>query len=137
MICIAYLSTAVAPPDAAELDDILAASQRNNARQGVTGLLCHYEGAFLQFLEGEAGAVEAVYARIAQDPRHFALVQLYRRAITQRLFADWTMAVARPDRLDPQHSRFLQGLRELQVGGSEEHARAVKPFLDAFRAWLR
>nr|QQZ51135.1 BLUF domain-containing protein [Phenylobacterium glaciei] len=37
-----------------ELDAILAASHRNNRRCGVTGMLCHYEGSFLQFLEGEA-----------------------------------------------------------------------------------
>jgi len=55
VICMAYLSTARLVPTPSELDAILAASHCNNCRRGVTGMLCHFEGSFLQFLEGESG----------------------------------------------------------------------------------
>lgn len=137
MICIAYLSTAVRPPEVAEIEAILAASQARNAAAGVTGLLCHHDGSFLQFLEGEAPAVEATYARIARDERHHSLLRISNREIERRLFPDWTMALARPDALGAEHRQFAQGLRELQLSGAEDDVRAVAPLLAIFRAWLR
>ena len=86
-----YVSTA-RNGEAIDLKDILAKSRRNNRRDGITGLL-HVKGRrFLQALEGEAAQVEAAYARISGDPRHFALVVLSRRAVTTREFGDWAMA---------------------------------------------
>ena len=137
MICIAYVSTALRPPTAAELEEILTVSRRNNQAQGVTGLLCHHDGSFLQFLEGEEDDVEAVYARIAEDPRHHSLIRMYRREISGRLFPAWTMGLVKPDSLGPEHSQFCQGLRDVQVELSEDHAGAVTLVLNAFRAWLR
>ena len=40
-----------------DLAAILAASQRNNARVGVTGALCLANGIFLQQLEGDRSSV--------------------------------------------------------------------------------
>jgi hypothetical protein len=137
VICIAYLSTAARPPDADELEAILAVSRRNNARQGVTGLLCHHDGSFLQFLEGDEASVEAVYARIAEDVRHHSLLRLYRRPISERLFPHWSIAIVRPEAMGAEHGRFCQGLREVEVGASEDHLQAIVPVLTSFRAWLR
>ena len=41
----------------ADIKDILSASQRNNARAGITGALCLNNGIFLQQLEGDRAAV--------------------------------------------------------------------------------
>lgn len=91
MLQLIYVSTA-RNGEAIDLDNILATSRRNNRRDGITGLL-HVKGRrFLQALEGEVEKVEAAYARIAGDPRHFALVILSRRSVTAREFGDWAMA---------------------------------------------
>ena len=45
----------------ADIKDILGASQRNNARLGVTGALCLNNGIFLQQLEGDRTVVNALY----------------------------------------------------------------------------
>lgn len=91
MLQLIYVSTA-RNGEAIDLDDILARSRRNNRRDGITGLL-HVKGRrFLQALEGEDAVVEAAYARIAGDPRHFALVVLSRRSIGAREFGEWAMA---------------------------------------------
>ena len=51
----------LAPDD---LKGILAASQRNNQRVGITGALCLSSGIFLQQLEGDRTAVNTLYHRI-------------------------------------------------------------------------
>ena len=137
MICMAYLSSAAETPTGQVLDDILSVSRRNNAARGVTGMLCHYDGSFLQFLEGEAADVEAVFSVIAADPRHRGLVRLYARSIQSRLFPHWSMALARPGDLDPENRAFGHALRDLKVGVTGDHAELVAPFLATFRAWMR
>lgn len=137
MICMAYLSSATTPPTAEVLESILTASRRNNAARGVTGMLCHYDGSYLQFLEGEAANVDAVFEVIATDDRHTGLVRLFSQPVQARLFPDWSMALARPNQLDPEQRAFTKGLRQLEVAATPAHARLVEPFLASFRAWMR
>lgn len=133
----AYLSSATETPTRAELEAILTASRRNNAARSVTGMLCHYDGSFLQFLEGAEADVEAIFGVIATDPRHGGLVRLYSRPIEDRLFPNWSMALARPGDLDPEQRAFTKGLRDLEVAATPAHAQLVEPFLASFRAWMR
>jgi hypothetical protein len=87
-----YISTSRSdPPAHAELESILAASRRNNERDGLSGLLVVGGRRFLQVLEGPADALATAYERIKRDPRHFAVVELTRKPITQRSFPDWAM----------------------------------------------
>jgi hypothetical protein len=53
-----------------EVARILAQSRRNNPRQDIGGMLFNKDGYLFQCLEGEPHDVEAVYQRIARDPRH-------------------------------------------------------------------
>ena len=92
MLQLIYVSTARAGATI-DLDQILACSQRNNRRDGITGLLHHRGRRFLQALEGEPALVEAAYTRISADPRHFAMVVLSRREVATREFGEWAMAV--------------------------------------------
>ena len=92
MLQLIYVSTA-RPGASIDLQDILARSQRNNKRDGITGLLHARGKRFLQALEGDADKVEATYARIVADLRHFALVVLSHRPITTREFGEWSMAI--------------------------------------------
>ena len=75
---------------------ILAASRRNNRRDGITGMLYSDGTRFLQALEGPDPKVEEAYARIQADPRHRAIVVLSRRTIEAREFGDWDMAHHQP-----------------------------------------
>lgn len=88
-----YISTSRAPLRVPQddIDSILAVSRSNNARDGLSGLLLVGGRRFLQVLEGPRQALDATYARIAADPRHFAVVQLSRRPIEQRSFPGWAM----------------------------------------------
>ncbi|MEH3047150.1 BLUF domain-containing protein [Sphingomonas adhaesiva] len=93
MFQLVYISSAVGSLHTREVLDV---SRRNNARDGITGLLYFDGRRFLQALEGERLAVERTYARILTDRRHRAAVVLSRTEVAQREFGAWTMAERAP-----------------------------------------
>lgn len=122
MLQIVYISSAVGAVDTAP---ILAASRRNNSRDGLTGLLYANGKRFLQALEGDAATVERALVRITADPRHRAMVVLSRRNVAAREFGDWAMAeqVAEGDT-----GAFVDRVRGLVAGA----APAVRATFDGF-----
>ncbi len=88
-----YLSKAKNDFDERELPSILEVSQRNNRRDGVTGILLYKDGRFLQILEGDQATVRRIAQRIEADNRHneFAVII---DELMPRLFTDWSMGFA-------------------------------------------
>lgn len=70
---------------------ILMQSRRNNPAKGLVGALYFADGCFFQCLEGPADAVDALYARLHDDPRHRDLEVLGRAVIERMSFAGWSM----------------------------------------------
>jgi Sensors of blue-light using FAD len=99
----------------AALDHILTASRANNAMLGITGLLLHIEGGFLQMLEGEERSVREVYARVAADRRHHNLRMLLDREHPQA-FPGWDMAFERPSPDEPETAGMYGVAREAILG---------------------
>ena len=95
MLQITYISTARPELPADAIDQILAASRRNNHADGITGLLLYDGYRFLQALEGEQQRVERAFDRIKTDLRHRAIVMLSSYEVTARSFGDWSMASQR------------------------------------------
>jgi hypothetical protein len=85
-----YHSRAAALPTPTDLAALLAWSQENNAKYGITGLLLYSEGRYVQVLEGPKTAVEDLYARIQRDTRH-AEVETISRGPGPRRFPIWSM----------------------------------------------
>ncbi|MFU7527098.1 BLUF domain-containing protein [Qipengyuania sp. ASV99] len=85
-----YISTA---PNLSrdEMDAILATSARNNPARGFTGLLLYNGRNFLQLLEGEAEALDALMSRISNDPRHNGVSVLHNSRIEDRTCPQWAM----------------------------------------------
>lgn len=107
-----YASRATDALSPADVEQILAASRRNNGRAGVTGILIFSSREFLQCLEGSREAVNQTYARILGDPRHADVQVLDYREVDRRLFPDWGMHALAPALLTRQ--RLLRyGEREL------------------------
>lgn len=100
MLQLVYISTARPSVDQHEIGRILAASRRRNQPDGISGLLVYDGVRFLQVLEGDRTAVEAVYARIRGDQRHRAPVILSEREVEAREFGDWSMAWTRVAGID-------------------------------------
>jgi hypothetical protein len=97
-----YVSAAGRPFSASDLAALLQASRARNAATGITGLLLHVGGNFMQAIEGEPRAVTALYDRIAQDPRHHGLKTILRLPIARRLFRDWSMGFQEAAELPPE-----------------------------------
>lgn len=75
-----------------DLMDILKASDDNNKRNGITGILIFKDGDFMQLLEGDRDAVLKTMERIEADSRHSHLIIVYDQPATERLFPNWSMA---------------------------------------------
>ena len=76
---------------AAVIESILAQSRSKNPELGITGLLCHGGGVFMQVLEGGRAPVNELYNRIARDDRHREVTLLHYEEIAERRFSNWTM----------------------------------------------
>jgi hypothetical protein len=74
------------------LVELLRRSQEKNARHGITGMLLHGGGSFMQTIEGEFEPVHRLFAAIEADARHSGLILLCDEPIERRSFADWSMA---------------------------------------------
>jgi hypothetical protein len=91
MLQMIYTSVASRKLPPAELKAILEVSQRNNTRDGITGMLLYEDGTFIQVLEGEDAVVESTFERISKDPRHGKILLIARLELEQRSFHDWEM----------------------------------------------
>lgn len=96
------------PPE--ELAQLLDKARVNNAAQGITGMMIYHRREFMQLLEGEQAAVQALYDRIAGDPRHQQLRKIWDGPIRERGFTDWGMAFVAPDALDLRRKPGYQDL---------------------------
>lgn len=74
---------------------ILAESQRNNDRDGLTGALAAHGDHYIQVIEGRPATLDSLLRRLARDNRHKGLEVIDRRDIDRRRFDGWAMAHAR------------------------------------------
>ena len=101
LVRLLYASRAAGVVDQEELQAILRQCKANNPARGITGVLCFSDSIFLQVLEGGRGAVNALYNRIATDPRHRDAELLLYQEISERRFAGWAMGQVNLARLNP------------------------------------
>lgn len=88
---IVYRSEAVTPFTEDRLARLLSAARDYNSRIGVTGVLLHHHGSFVQCLEGSPDALEQVWSRICADPGHHQIVKLHDTCASARSFEAWSM----------------------------------------------
>ncbi|CAN5917445.1 hypothetical protein BH11PSE8_BH11PSE8_34210 [soil metagenome] len=101
LVRLMYASRAADSVNQESLVAILKKSKANNPATGVTGVLCFSGGLFLQVLEGGRGPVNALYHRIAADPRHRDVLLLTYEEIEERSFAGWAMGQVNLSRINP------------------------------------
>ena len=85
------VSRATAAFDNAQVQSIVQASRRRNARLDVTGCLLFSGHCFAQVLEGRQAVVSALARKIAADPRHVGVRVLSEGQRDERDYADWAM----------------------------------------------
>lgn len=79
-----YHSHALFPAGEAALAPILSCCMRNNARDGITGLLFRDGSVLVQYLEGPTDALDALQDRLARDKRHRDMAILVRASLAAR-----------------------------------------------------
>ncbi len=92
LVRLLFASRAVDASPAA-IESILASARRHNPQSGITGILLHGSGVFLQGMEGGRQAVSDLYGTIQRDARHQDVVLLHYEEILERRFGGWTMGV--------------------------------------------
>jgi hypothetical protein len=127
-----YASSTSRNIEAEELDAILAKSQHNNGKLGVTGMLLYADGGFMQVLEGEPEILMPLFTKIAADKRHWdARAILNRQA--PRAFADWSMGFRRLRADDPADAAVFEITRSaIAQRLSAEQAPVVMTMLATF-----
>lgn len=86
MRSIVFFSTAVEPMSEGDLAALGQECAENDSHVGITGMLLHKNGDFLQVIEGRRAVVNDMYARILADPRHKNIHKISDRIIPRREF---------------------------------------------------
>lgn len=89
--CLVYTSVANQKMSMEELKALLNKSRAKNERLSITGMLLHLDPFFIQVLEGDEAIVDQAFSIIKHDPRHHHVYLIYKKAIANRTFANWTM----------------------------------------------
>lgn len=93
LFTLTYVSYQTRPFSPEALDVLARQAARDNARDGITGVLLYTGGYFVQRLEGSRDGVLALLASIRQDERHEVLMLTDVRPIDARTFDGWGMAL--------------------------------------------
>lgn len=109
MFSLTYVSSAVAPFTAEDLEALLNQCVRDNKRVGITGMLLYKDGNFMQSLEGPEDHVRRLHAKIGVDPRHRGLITLLQGDSGDRQFPNWSMSC-----------RNLTGFKPSGIAGYDE-----------------
>lgn len=115
-----YISAANCNFSEAELQELLAKARKNNQNLDITGMLLFHAGSFIQALEGPKDKVQALYDKIAQDPRHTETRVLYRGDQEERDFETWSMGFYRSNQTSQQN---LEGFHQFLRSGFRNDPR--------------
>ncbi len=91
LFAVVYMSSASVPWATHDIAHMLAHARARNRRQRITGLLLHYDGAFIQHIEGPEAQLKSLYADIRADRRHNNLIELMHEPVLMREFQSWSM----------------------------------------------
>ena len=96
-----YVSKPVGPITTHVTASLLENSRVSNKKLEITGVLCQGTGIYMQVLEGERTAVNALYSRIIADTRHHQVELLSFEEVDQRRYGQWSMALVQLSVDDP------------------------------------
>ncbi|RKR74805.1 BLUF domain-containing protein [Frondihabitans australicus] len=130
MLLLAYSSTASYDFTDGDLITLLMNSRANNRRDGITGLLLHDQGRFLQILEGDPETVRGRYDMIRDDPRHHDVTLVAEQAEPGRQFPKWSMGYTA---LNDPLVRSIPGFSNSFQEDTPQRSGAVTALLDHFR----
>ena len=96
-----YVSKPVGPITTYVAASLLENSRVSNKKLEITGVLCQGTGIYMQVLEGERSAINALFTRIIADTRHNQVELLSFEEVGQRRYGQWSMALVQLSIDDP------------------------------------
>ena len=135
MIQTAYVSRAAEAMTQESLLSLLQQCLANNEASGVTGMLLYGNDTFLQVLEGEEAVLHTVVEKIEKDPRHSKIHILYRKAIENRQYSDWSMGFRRVSAQGLNNGAGLSefGAKDFNFDYLIEHEAVVETLMEHYR----
>ncbi|MEB0136818.1 BLUF domain-containing protein [Actimicrobium sp. CCC2.4] len=87
-----YVSRSMQRMSLNELSKLLIQARASNQANGISGVLLHHDGLFLQLMEGDPEAIDALFKKIMVDRRHEGVLILVDSLRDRpRMFPDWKM----------------------------------------------
>jgi len=112
MKCITYVSRVVTRQNGAMiptgLPEIFRLARKKNAQDEITGILSYRKGHYIQVLEGPELAVDRLFSKILNDPRHRRVTALLDMPISERCFSNWDMKLLESVGRDSRFLSFLE-----------------------------
>ena len=129
MLQLVYISTATSPLSDDALRRLLVEARDLNNAAGITGLLLHHDGSFVQALEGPETSVRETFNRIQADSRHQDLMTLYISPIDSRDFGRWEMGYVP---IDPESAEQVDGFTSVVAHRDDDGGSRAKALLMLF-----
>lgn len=126
MIQLGYFSSASIDSSPADIEQILRTSRDNNRRHGITGLLLHDKGNYLQIIEGPGARVHALFDAIKRDRRHTGVIEILQQPVAERQFPECAMSFHDLSKIRPDFDGYVEFLIENFDLGSLKPAGAVQ-----------
>jgi hypothetical protein len=133
MIRLLYISNASSTTSDEQIQDILMTARRHNPANGITGVLIHGGGLFMQVLEGPEQKVLRQYVRILDDRRHDDARILHISPAHTRIFEQWSMGGIAGNPLQFQHVSQLLA-RRLEVVQAKTFTETMREFAHRLNA---
>jgi hypothetical protein len=133
LIRLLYMSHASPTITDEEVQGILVSARQNNPAHGITGVLVHGAGLFMQVMEGPEQEVLRQYVRILDDHRHSDARILHISPANDRIFEKWSMGGINGDPLQFQHIAEFRA-RRLEVVQAKAFMDTMREFAQRLRA---
>lgn len=135
MFYLIYASTAAELMDEDSLLDMLEAFRLRNERLGVTGMLLHKGGNFMQMLEGDKEQVLRLFQEISGDPRHRQVTEVLSGEASERQFPNWTMGFFNMDKVpdSPDFGAYFE--KAMNAATYPADSKNAFQFITRFNSW--
>ncbi len=125
-----FVSTETVHLSDEDLLNLLKKARQKNLENGITGMLLHKDGNFMEVIEGEASKVDWLFQSILNDPRHRKIEVIDEKELSQREFGDWSMGFRKLDSNDTPaihgYNEFMsRPLTSSEFSGDKEGSRAL------------
>ena len=114
MATVIYISRATAlGAERAQMQSLVSKAAAHNEKHGITGVLIHANGRFMQVLEGSKEVVIATLQRIQADRRHEQIDILKTELSDERFFSSWSMNLVEFDEPESLTHQRIDSIKAL------------------------